>query len=224
MPARDLHFAFLGRKPRIEFQQLLGVDEKYLLRQLGHNLGKLYIQFVLGHLDGFINAPDNLFEELDVPLPGRDHPLPVPLVHINGMEIVQLLVGPQRIHICINAAACGSAQLGELHPFPFCEGMDNLCAAVGQILYREADRPLGAVEIVVDAGARKHDHRRCYAKQSQLGRQVDLEHIFYCLDGLFGIFGGTQEILISGRDEQGHLDCFYRRMQVTDNFLLNCKQ
>ena len=70
---------------------------------------------------------------------------------MEGMDVVELLVGAQGVHVGIDAPSGTDTHLRELQPFPFGEGMYDLCPGVSHVLYGEGYRPLGSVEVVVQS-------------------------------------------------------------------------
>ena len=116
------------------------------------------------------------------------------------MEVVQLLVGTQGVHVGIDAAARGDAEFGELQALPFRERMDYLRLLLIETEHGEPDGTLHAVQVVVDTRSGENGHRRRHAQQGELGGKVVLEHVFDGLDGLFGLLGTAEEVPIAGRE------------------------
>ena len=118
------------------------------------------------------------------------------------MQVVQVLVRTEGVHVGVDAASGPDAELAELEPFPFGEGMHNFGFLFVQTLDGEGDGPLHGVQVVVDAGSGK-DHDGCGdAQKRQLGGQVALEHVFYGLDGFLGVFESAEQVaVVFGNDE-----------------------
>ena len=182
----------------------MGVNEANLLGQHRHDLRELDVEPVLGHLDRLVNPTDGLLQERDGALLARNDLFPVPLVDVKRVNVVELLVGPQRVHVGINASARRDGHLGELQPLPFGQRMNHLGPALAHVADRERNGPLDAVQIVVDTRAGKHDHRGGHAQQRELSRQVLLEHVLDELDRLFGILDVVEQVAVARRLDKRH--------------------
>ena len=79
--------------------QLLGGDEVHLTIQYGVQAGKRDLQGVVGLHHGAHNGADGLAQELLVAVLPLDDLLPVPLIHIDGVEVVYLLVAADGVHV-----------------------------------------------------------------------------------------------------------------------------
>ena len=79
--------ALLGSEVGVHLHQLLGVDEVNLLGQRRLQLGVHLIYHILGAQHGGIDALYNLLEELHVAVLFADDALPVPLVHIERVQV-----------------------------------------------------------------------------------------------------------------------------------------
>ena len=134
-------------------KQVLAVDEGDLLGQ-----ARLYaliglVDEELGALDCAVDLPDRLLELLQIPLIWSDHLLPVPLVDVDRMDLVDVVVGAQCVHVGVQAIALAVAVVCQGHPLPLRQGLDDLHLLASQLAHREADGTLDAVEVVVDAAA-----------------------------------------------------------------------
>ncbi len=138
-----------------------------------------------------------LFQVGEGPLLRGDDLFPVPLVHIDGVDVVQILIGPEGIHVRVDAPAGSNAQFIQFQAFPFCQGVHDFGACLVHPLDGEGDRPLDAVQIVIDTGAAENDHGGRDAQQRQLGGQVHLEHVFDGFDGFFGILGRSKQVAVT---------------------------
>ena len=112
------------------------------------------------------------------------------------MDVVQVLVRTQGIHVCVNAAAGRHAQFRELQALPLGQGMHYFRRGVREGFHRELHGAFHAVQIVIEALPGEHHHGRRDAQQYQLGAQVGLEHIFDGLDGLFRLLGTAQQVAV----------------------------
>ena len=110
------------------------------------------------------------------------------------MEIVEFLVRTKRIHVGIKSPARLDPKLRKFQPFPLSKRMHDLRRTVLHVLYGETDRPLHAVEIIIDTGPGKDHHRSSDPQQRKLRREVDLEHILYGFDSLFSILYRPEKV------------------------------
>ena len=118
---------------------------------------------------------------------GTDYLLPIPLIHIDGMNVIKFLIRSQGIHICIDTSSRSKIHLSQLHPLPFCKRMHHLRLTGSHILNRKGHRPLDTVQIVIKSSSAHHDHGGSNPEKSKLSRKIFLEHILDSLDGFFGI-------------------------------------
>ena len=79
---------------------------------------ELNVELVLRDLHGLVDAAHRLFEIVQIALLRQHHLFPVPLVHVDGMYVVQVFIRPEGVHIRVDAAAGGGAQFGQFEPLP----------------------------------------------------------------------------------------------------------
>ena len=92
---------------------------------------------LLGQTNAFIDRLYRLFEELTGSLLLGDDLLPVPLIDIDGMDIIGILITANRVHICIETFSNGETISTECHSLPLCKGMYDFQGAV--ILFLNAE-------------------------------------------------------------------------------------
>ena len=175
------------------------MDKVNILGKFRHYLRELDIQLVLCHLDSFINAAYRLLQEVQVSILRTDYAFPVPLVNINGVDIVQILIGAKGVHISIDASARQHFKFGKLQSLPFGKRMNHLSLAFPHTFDRETDRALHPVEVIIDTCSGQHDHRGCHPEKGELGGQIVLKHSFDGLDGLFCILGVAEQVPVRSR-------------------------
>ena len=139
--------------------QLLGSYELDVLRQHRPDARMLRSDVELGAANGLVDRPDGAFEHGAGAVLGPDHLLPVPLVHVDRMEIVEHLVGPDGVHVGIEALADREAVPRQGHPLPLGQRLHDLDRCVAVVLHAEANRLLDAVEVVVHARAAADEQR-----------------------------------------------------------------
>ena len=99
--------ALLRREVGVHLHQLFGMDEVNLLGERRLQLGVHLIYHVFGAQHSCIDALYNLLEEVYVAVLLTDDTLPVPLVHIERVQVAQLLIGTDSVHVGIDAIALG---------------------------------------------------------------------------------------------------------------------
>ena len=101
----DSILALLRCLVRIELQQVLCMDKSNLLWQERLQLRISLTGEILRAADGSINTLHHILQISHRTLLACDDGLPVPLVHIQRVQIVQLLVSTNSIHVRIDAIA-----------------------------------------------------------------------------------------------------------------------
>ena len=204
----DSILPLLRRKVRIHLQQLFRMNEENILREHRLDLRELDVQFVFGNLYGFVYPADCLFKKCERPIFRRYDLLPVPLVHIDGMDVVQFLFRTKSIHIGIYSSSGRNAHLCKFHPLPFCKRMHNFRFASVHILDRERHRTLHSVKVVIQTCTAQDNHRCSNPEQGKLRGKVVLEHVLDCLDRLLCILEVSQNISVSFRNHKCHIHIF----------------
>ena len=135
----------------IHLTQFLGMYKENVLCQDGlyHGVLLTHIKFSPNH--GVIDRFYNLLQILNVALLGKDDTFPVPLVNIDGVDVVQFFVCAYGIHVGIDAIAGFYALGGKRQPFPFSQRVYDLSFFVLKVFNGEGYCPLNAVKVIVDA-------------------------------------------------------------------------
>ena len=175
--------ALLGGLVGVHLHEFLAMYEVYLLGQVRMQLGVSLADVELGTQYGVVDAAHDVLQEIDVALFGRHGALPVPLVNIEGMEVVQFLVGTYGIHVGDDAIAGFHLVFRQGDALPLGQGVYHLCHGLAHVLYREGNGAFYAVQVVVQAKAAKHKQGCSNSAQAQLGRETAQEEILYLLDG-----------------------------------------
>ena len=148
------------------------MDEGYLFGQEGLNLRICLADVVLGAEYRAIDALHNLLQILHRATLLGHNTLPVPLVNVERVEIVQLLVGTDGVHIGDDAVAILHLILRQRHALPLGQRVNNLGLCLGHILYGECHGALGAAQIVVHTESLEHEQRRSNTAQTQFGGYI----------------------------------------------------
>ena len=158
--------ALLGTERGVALQQLLGVNEGNLLGQEGANLRISLADVVLGAQDCSIDALNDALEVLHRATRLGHHTLPVPLVDVERVEVVQLLVGANGVHIGNDAVALGHLILSQRHSLPLGQRVYHLGLGLAHILDGERNGALGAAQIVVHTQALEYKQRCCHTTKA----------------------------------------------------------
>ena len=141
-----------GGQVGVHVFQLLGGDEADLPVKHRTQLGIADVEPVIGIADGVHNRLDNELQEVQIPIfPGNDL-LPIPLVNVNGVDVVQLLIPANGVHVGVQAVAHGKMVPLQGQTLPFGQRMHHLGIGPygGNV---KGHRPLVAVQVVIQAGA-----------------------------------------------------------------------
>ena len=183
----DQVLAFLGRLIRIAVRQLLGGYKIDVLRKNLFNViildGHVFFRF----LQGLVNLPDGFFQIFYIPVFLQDNFFPVPLIHVDGVNIIRILIPADGAHICVEAFADVEAVLLQGVALPFCQGMNDLGGTLILLLDAEGNGALHTVQIVVQSGFRRNEERSGDTQQIELISQRLLEKVFDSLDGYLGV-------------------------------------
>ena len=194
--AADLHqkygFLFLadriltlfGGKAWIQILQLLRSDKSHLMRQQ-RVLLQLREHGAHGHFRGAHaadNAAHNALQIFDLAVLGADHLFPVPLVHINAVQVVQLFIAANGVHIGIQAVAGIKPIVTQGLALPLGKALHHL-ALFAAVQHIKLHRAFYTVQIVVQAGAHFHKQRGRHTVQAERAAQIILKQAFDQADG-----------------------------------------
>ncbi len=168
----DLHetysFLFLRNgilpMPRIQtgipVLQLLGGQEGDFIRQKTVQLRISAADKLLRILENPENAVYRIPQGFLRSFLLSDDLLPIPLIHIKGMQIVRVFVPPDGIHIRIQAFTMIKSISFEGHSLPLRQGMNDLHLFPAQSPDVKDNRPFHPIQVVVQAGFRCYKKRR----------------------------------------------------------------
>ena len=190
---------------RVLVFQLLGGDERDIGGVQGQvlQLGEHGVEVHLGGADSGHDGANHVFQIRLGAVLLPDDLFPVPLVHIDGVEVVQFLVPADGVHITVQALAHPEAVILEGLALPLCQRLDHLCfnAAVFHI---EGDFPLDAVQVVVQAGRSLHEERRGHAVEIQRGAQGVGKQPLHRANGALGVVQVQRGRVVCGNDRFAH--------------------
>ena len=122
----DIKFSLLWSVVRKHFFQLPGGDKENIV---GQNL--LYVVIVNGHVflrfaQHLIDCADGGFQGFQIAFFLGNDLFPIPLIHIDGMNIVRLFISADGAHIGVKSFAHGKSVFFQGIPFPLCQGLHDL--------------------------------------------------------------------------------------------------
>ena len=172
-----LHISFLtgiAIQLRIHILQFLGGNKGHLRRKLHPQLRIAHMESVIGAADCLYNGTNNQLQIVQIPVfPGDDF-FPVPLVHIDRVNVIQILITADCVHVRVQAVAHTEIIAFQRQTLPFCQRMDNLCVLPHR-RHIKADRPLKAVQVIVQAGILRDKQWRGHTLQIQSGSKLFLK-------------------------------------------------
>ena len=150
--------------------------------------------------DGETQIADGLAQVLLIAVLAFDDLFPVPLIHIDGVEVVHLLVAADGVHVGEQALAGLEVIALQRQALPLGQGVHHLTggAHIGDI---KGNRALHAVEVVVQTGILLHEQRSGNPAQIQRLPQIHLKIALDELDSPLHLIGG-QRRFVAGRDRQ----------------------
>ena len=185
--------------------QLLGGDEGDVggvERQI-LQLGEHGVQVHLGGTDRRHDGAHDILQIRLVPVFLTDDLLPVPLVHIDGVEVVHILVAADRVHVAVEALAHAEAVVLQGLALPLGQRLDDLHLDAA-VLGVEGDLPFDAVQIVVQAGRSLDEERRRHAVEVQRGAQGVGEQPLHGADGALGVVQVQRGRVVFRNDDLAH--------------------
>ena len=190
--AADQVLPLLGSLSGVEGLQLGGRDEENIV---GQDLLDIVIadgHVFLGLAQHSVDILDDGPERLHIAVFPADDLFPIPLIHVDGVDIVGLFVAADRDHIRVESFTHGKTVFIQGIAFPFGEGVDDFRHLAG-FLDIEGNRPLHAVQVVVEPGFGADEQRSGDAAEIQPFRKEILEEVLDSLNcdlGLVKIQGG----------------------------------
>ena len=190
--------ALLGRVVRPAILQLLGGDEIHLPIQHGVQAGEGDLQSVVCLHHGAHDGADGLLQEVHRAVTALDDLFPVPLIHIDGVEVVHLLVAADGVHIGEQTLAGLEVVALQRQTLPLGQGMHHLalCAHIRDI---EGHRALHAIEVIVQTRILLHEQGSRNAPQIERLPQIHLEIALDELDCALHLIG-RQRRFVPSRD------------------------
>ena len=98
-------FALFRREMGIQLQQFFAVYEVYFGRKEGLEGGIGFASEILGTQYRRVNTAYGLLQKAKRALLGGNNHLPIPLIYVQRMQVIQLFIGTNGVHIGVNAIA-----------------------------------------------------------------------------------------------------------------------
>ena len=128
----DLVLSLLRGKLGVHILKLLRGDEEYMLGQETVDELILLRYVYLGVVEGAVDVSYRALEVIKGAILLGDDLLPVPLVNVDGVDVIRLLVASYRAHIGIKALALFKAVAFKCHTLPLCKALHDLKALAGE--------------------------------------------------------------------------------------------
>ena len=194
-------FALFGRERGVKLTQHFGMNKGDFGRQLRLELRKSLAHQIFGALHGGIDGADHLFEELDGAIFGTNHALPVPLIDVEGMDVAQLLVGADGVHVSVDAVAGLHVILGKGQALPLGQRVHHFGACVAEVFDREIHSAFFTAEVVIDAQTAQHKQRGGDATEAQCRGKIVGKKLFDNFNALLrGVHVEQRAIVVKGNE------------------------
>ena len=151
----------LGRREAgITVLELLRTDECQRIGQLPRQARNVVRGGRFRLFENFIYGFHGFHQESGGAVFAADYFFPVPLIDIEGMQVIRHLVPPDRVHIGIKTGSGLHTVTSQGEPLPLGQRMDDFSRPAAFIEHIERYRPFRPVQIVVESGFRP-DKQRC---------------------------------------------------------------
>ena len=162
----------LRRQIRPAVLKLLSGNKRHIavVKRHTHQLRILAANRKLCITDAAHNAAYRLMQQMLIARFLGNDLFPVPLVHVDRMQIVKLFIPTNGIHVCIDALARMDVIAIQRHALPFGQGMYNLTLGF-RCRNVEAHGAFNSVQVVVEAGAGIDEQRSRNPLQIKLCRK-----------------------------------------------------
>ena len=201
--AADLRLPLVGSQIRVHILQFLRGDKEHLPLGLKGQSREGVAQGGGSVAQGTHDVPDGVLEIFHVPVGLLNVLLPVPLIHVDGVEVIHHFIPADSVHIRVEAAAGGELIALEGQALPLGQRMHHLAVGphVGDV---KGDRALHAVEVVVEAGVSVHKQGGGDPVQIQPDGEAVLELRVDQFDGTLELVVGKRHLVAFGDDELAH--------------------
>ena len=205
----------LGGKGRIHFLKLKGSDCRYLTVKGNVYLGEVDLKKLACVADNAYDSLNGGFKIVERSVLASDHLLPIPLVNVDGVDIVKLLVATDGVHIGVKTVAYEEIVLLKGKTLPLCKRVHHLSA----FAYRGNVKGYGTlytVKVVVESRAFRNEKGRAYTlKIKGLGKSV-LKGSFYKGYSLLRFINVKLRLIAFGNVKVAHCELLFRINRKTN--------
>ena len=168
---------FFRRHIRIKVKQFLCCNKFDIPRKFRIDVGVPRLKCIQRVTNTAYDGTHGVLQRFQISCFAREHLFPVPLVYVNGMQIIQCFITPDRVHVRIKPLSRMEIIAVKRHALPFCKRMHHLRLGLraGNI---KAYGAFHTVQVVVKAALRLHEQRRCNALKAQRARKPILKRSF----------------------------------------------
>jgi hypothetical protein len=164
----DPIFTFLRCAVRIHVKKLLSCDKEDILWKDLLDVVILYSHVFLGFTKDTVNGAYGFLENFNGTLFFGDDLFPVPLVYVNGVDIVQIFIPADCYHICVKTLSVRKSVFFQCVAFPFGKGVYDLGVASFDRFDIKTYRAFYTIKVVIKAGFRGYKCRGGYSEKVQL--------------------------------------------------------
>ena len=166
-------------------------------------LRKLPAQFIRGRADRIHDVADGLTQKIQRALFSGNNALPVPLVNIDAVQVVQLLITADGVHIGHKALTGAIAVLVQGIAFPFGKAVYDLGLLIqaGNI---ERNGALHTVQVIIQTASLHNKEGSRDALEMQCHAKLFLKDRFDKADGLLGVIQPQQALVPFRNDNAAH--------------------
>ena len=197
----SLTLALLGAEIGELRAKFLGVHKGDLAGQRGRDVREGAVRHGLGSQQGAVDAADDVVKEVHRAILRADGALPVPLIDVERVDVVQLFVGADSVHVRVEPLAGRDTVSSQLHALPLGQRVNYLGASVAHVFDGERYGALHAVEVVVQARIGKDEERRRDASEAEGLGEFGLEGLLEQLDGVLHAFRRQHGAIVGGEVE-----------------------
>ena len=161
------------------------------------------LQSLIGLHHSAYDGADGLLQEVDIAILAGDDLFPVPLIHVDGMEVVHFLVTADGVHIGEQTLAHVEFIALQRQTFPLGQRMHHLTVG-GHIGDIEGNRAFHAVQVIIQTGVLADKQGSGNAAQIQRLPQIDLKVTLDELDGALHLVDRQRRFVTGGNEYLTH--------------------
>ena len=125
-----------------------------------------------------------------------DHLFPVPLIHIHGVEVVELFIAPYGVHVGIYAVSRLYSVFSQSHSLPFGQRLHYFDFEFIYVFKCEVDSSFHTVQVIVESSIGVYEQRSRNSPQVEAVSQLLLEIVFDFLDSSLTFHQVYQRIVV----------------------------